>query len=69
MKLRNTFIAAETTIGRGLLVFVFWFWKEEIFIIKKNNSSKLYRNTGFYTILKENLGGFFNVEKLLKLGS
>ena len=69
MKLSNIFITAGTIIGRGLSFWFLFFGFEEIFIIKKKNSSKLCRNTGFYTILKEDLGFFFYIENLLKLGS
>lgn len=36
MKVRNTLIAADTVIGRGLSFFVLFCFKEEIFYYKEN---------------------------------
>lgn len=58
---RDTFIAAETRIGRGLsfwFLFCFLVLKRD-FYYKEKSSSELCRNTGFYTILKKILRVFF----------
>lgn len=70
LTLRSPLPAAETMTGRGLAFWVLCFGFKEKRSLLQRKCSELCRNTGFYTILKENLGGFLGIEKkLLKLGS